>query len=153
MMKNKGIKKIIILVLLALLTFGALQTQTMTVEAKSKTVKASEKDIKTMAAVCYLEAGTHYKNCLAVANVVLNRVKSKGYPNTINGVVYQKSQFSVAKHVKKHINKPKKTCLKAVKNALAGENNIKNRKSFRSASYARGKKYKNSVKIGDNVFF
>ena len=153
MMKNKGIKKIIILVLLAVLTFGCLQTQTITAEAKSKTVKASEKEIKTMAAVCYLEAGTHYKNNLAVANVILNRVKSKGYPNTIHGVVYQRSQFSVAKRVKKHINKPKKTSVKAVKAALSGQNNIKNRKSFRSASYARGKKYKNSVKIGDNVFF
>lgn len=152
-MKNKGIKKFIILVLLATLTFGCLQTQTITVEAKSKTVKASEKDMKTMAAVCYLEAGTNYKNCLAVANVILNRVKSKSYPNTINGVVYQKSQFSVAKRVKKYVNKPKKTCMKAVKDALAGQNNINNRKSFRSASYARGKKYKNSVKIGDNVFF
>ena len=31
---------------------------------------------------------------LAVANVILNRVRSGHYPGTVSGVVYQRSQFS-----------------------------------------------------------
>jgi spore germination cell wall hydrolase CwlJ-like protein len=155
MKQLKGLKQITLLILILIL-FLSLQGMTVNA-ATSKTsrssIKASTTDINTLAAVCYLEAGTNYNNCLAVANVVLNRVQSKSYPNTITGVVYQKSQFSVAKRVKYYVNKPKSTCLKAVKAALAGTNNIGTRKSFRSASYAKGKSYKNSVRIGDNVFF
>jgi spore germination cell wall hydrolase CwlJ-like protein len=153
MKQLKGLKRITLLILIIFISLQGLTVNAATTTTSRSSVKASTKDINTLAAVCYLEAGTNYNNCLAVANVVLNRVQSKSYPNTINGVVYQKNQFSVAKRIKYYINKPKSTCMKAVKAALAGTNNIGSRKSFRSASYARGRNYKNSVRIGDNVFF
>lgn len=38
--------------------------------------------------------GEPYEGKLAVATVVINRVNSKNFPNTIHGVIYQKNQFS-----------------------------------------------------------
>ena len=38
--------------------------------------------------------GEPYKGQVAVGAVVLNRVKSSQFPNTISGVIYQKNQFS-----------------------------------------------------------
>ena len=37
---------------------------------------------------------TAYEGKLAVGSVVMNRVKSSYFPNTISGVIYQKGQFS-----------------------------------------------------------
>lgn len=38
--------------------------------------------------------GEPYEGQVAVAAVIMNRVKSSKFPNTIAGVIYQKSQFS-----------------------------------------------------------
>lgn len=52
-------------------------------------------EVECMALNVYHEArGESYKGKLAVANVTLNRVKHKGFPNTICGVVKDHKQFS-----------------------------------------------------------
>lgn len=52
-------------------------------------------DIELLAAIIYCEArGESYEGMLAVGSVVLNRVNSTRFPDTIRGVIYQKSQFS-----------------------------------------------------------
>lgn len=48
-----------------------------------------------LAAIIQCEAeGEPYEGKLAVGSVIMNRVKSSSFPNTITGVVYQKNQFS-----------------------------------------------------------
>ena len=48
-----------------------------------------------LAAIIQCEAeGEPYDGKIAVGNVVLNRVKSSRFPNTITGVIYQNKQFS-----------------------------------------------------------
>lgn len=48
-----------------------------------------------LAAIIQCEAGGEpYEGKLAVGSVVLNRVRSSKFPNTITGVIYQKNQFS-----------------------------------------------------------
>ncbi len=50
-----------------------------------------------LAAIIQCEAeGEPYEGKIAVGNVVMNRVKSTRFPNTITGVIYQKNQFSPA---------------------------------------------------------
>jgi len=50
-----------------------------------------------MAMVVYREArGESFEGMCAVAEIVLNRVLSDRFPNNINDVVYQKTQFSSA---------------------------------------------------------
>ena len=87
----------------------------------------------------YLEAGNQpYKGKLATANVVMNRVLSKNFPNTIKGVIYQKYngryQFSLCSPGGKleqalkvygkrtgWAAKYEKECVKACRDALEGK--------------------------------
>ncbi|WML47208.1 cell wall hydrolase [Neobacillus sp. PS3-34] len=53
-------------------------------------ISAAEKDL--IARLVHAEAkGEPFAGKVAVATVILNRVASKGFPNTVKGVVYQKS--------------------------------------------------------------
>lgn len=54
-----------------------------------------EGDLILMAAIIYCEAGGEiYEGQLAVGSVVMNRVNSNQFPNTIAGVIYQRNQFA-----------------------------------------------------------
>lgn len=56
---------------------------------------SSASDLALLAAIIQCEAGGEsYEGKLAVGSVVMNRVRSGSYPNTILGVLYQKSQFA-----------------------------------------------------------
>lgn len=64
---------------------------------KEKTSTASADDITLLAAIIQCEAGSEsYKGKVAVGAVVMNRVKSSRFPNTISGVIYQRCQFTPA---------------------------------------------------------
>lgn len=55
----------------------------------------SSNDLAMMAAIIEVEAGDQcYEGRLAVGSVVMNRVESSQFPNTISGVIYQSGQFS-----------------------------------------------------------
>ena len=133
----------------------AKTAKTKTTKTKT-TVKASDADIKLLARLCQYEAGTHYNGSLAVANVVLNRVKSKKYPNTLNGVIFQRSQFGTLSRrniLPSRFPKPHSNCVKAAKAALNGKNNIGSRMSFRAARSVKKSNYKNYKIVGGNLFF
>lgn len=126
----------------------------------------TEDELKLLACLVHAEAGNQsYEGKLAVANVVLNRVKSGKFPDTIKDVIYQPGQFSVAKNgslakqLKKYDNYSSKSHLltiKAAKAALSGENNIGNCLYFNEYNAAVKKGYhknKNSVRIDDHLFW
>ena len=55
----------------------------------------AEGDLKLLATIIYCEAGGEpYAGQLAVGAVVINRLLSSVYPDTIVGVIYQRKQFS-----------------------------------------------------------
>ena len=55
------------------------------------TMSVSDDDIWLMACIIDWEAGYQpYAGKLAVANVILNRVRSGHYPSTVTGVIYQR---------------------------------------------------------------
>lgn len=55
---------------------------------------ANTDDIDLLARITYAEAaGETIEGKIWVANVVRNRVETKGFPKTIKGVVYQKNAF------------------------------------------------------------
>lgn len=63
-------------------------------DQKKAAKKKYKKALRLLAAIVYCEAGGQcYAGRLAVAAVVMNRVKSGGYPNTIHGVLWQPYQF------------------------------------------------------------
>ena len=55
----------------------------------------TEDDINLMAKIVYAESkGEPYEGKVAVASVILNRVLSPGFPNSISEVVFQPNAFS-----------------------------------------------------------
>lgn len=73
----------------------------------------------------YAEAGQEpYKGQVAVAQVILNRVKDKRFPNTITGVIYQKHQFEVVANNMLYDRTPTDKTKRAVQDALKGKNII-----------------------------
>lgn len=151
-------------------------------ESKSET-RYSENDLRLLACLVYCEAGNQpYDGMLAVANVVLNRVKSKSFPhvNTIEDAIYDNKwavQFSVTvsksgksifekalesydtgKFPGKNPESAKKSmemAIKAAKAALNGENNIGDYLCFRmnnSSAASIKKKYDYKI-IGDHIFY
>lgn len=78
------------------------KTTTTTTTAATTTTKAPEKifpdsDLEMMAIVIYREAGGNAysnKTRIMVGNVVMNRVRSSRFPNTIYGVLTQRGQYA-----------------------------------------------------------
>ncbi len=77
-------------------------------------------DLTLLARVIYAEArGESYTGQVAVGAVVLNRVKSALFPNTIAGVVYQKSAFTCVNDGQINLT-PDATAYSAAQDALNG---------------------------------
>lgn len=58
-------------------------------------VSTDEGDLDLLAAIIFCEAGNEIYECqVAVGCVVMNRVRSSDFPNTVYGVIYQSGQFS-----------------------------------------------------------
>lgn len=65
-------------------------------QAEAQAAAAAEEQ-KLLAALIFCEAGNQpYEGQVAVGAVVMNRVKSGTYPNTITDVIYQSGQFGPA---------------------------------------------------------
>ena len=70
-------------------------TPTPTPDNNRPAPPSATEDLVLFAAILQCEAGsTDYDALLAVATVIMNRVESSRYPNTLRGVIYQKGQFS-----------------------------------------------------------
>ena len=79
---------------------------------------SSSSDVYLLARCVYGEArGESYKGQVAVAAVVLNRVRSSSFPNTISGVIYQPGAFSVVSDGQINLT-PNDTALKAARDAM-----------------------------------
>ncbi len=85
-------------------------------------VPCSQQDYEVLQRIVEAEAGIcDIKGRILVANVVLNRVRSSEFPNTITGVVYQKSQFSPVNDGRLNSCRVTAETMEAVDRALAGE--------------------------------
>ncbi len=160
-------KKVLICMMIVTVTLSSFGVNASAASKKSYT----SNDLKLLTTIIYCEAGNQsYKGKVAVANVVLNRKKSKSFPNTIKGVIYQKGQFTPARSgklataIKKYEGKKKygygekkqmAECKKAAKAALNGKYVISKKAYFfttyRSKSAIK-KKYPKAVFIGSHYF-
>ena len=115
---------------------------------------SESEDLVLFAAILECEAGSRdYDGLLAVATVIMNRVESSRYPNTIRGVIYQRGQFSPTWNgsLNRVLAKgPASLCYKVARDALAGarHSSVLNCYQFR-ASYTGHA----GIVIGGNVFF
>lgn len=86
----------------------------------SQSTSSSSTDLNLLARVVYGEArGEPYTGQVAVAAVVLNRVKSSSFPNTIAGVVYQSGAFDCVSDGQINLT-PNQSAYNAARDALNG---------------------------------
>lgn len=77
-------------------------------------------DLYLLAKCIYAEArGESYTGQVAVGAVILNRVASSKFPNTISGVIYQKDAFTAVTDGQINLS-PDKTAMNAAQDAMNG---------------------------------
>lgn len=80
----------------------------------------SSSDVYLLAKLVYSEArGEPYTGQVAVAAVVLNRVKNSAFPNTISGVIYQPYAFTAVSDGQINLT-PNETAKSAARDAMNG---------------------------------
>ena len=91
-----------------------------TVAASSGAASSYQSDVELLARLIHGEArGEPYVGMVAVGAVVLNRVKSSSFPNTIAGVVYQSGAFDAVKDGQINLT-PNEQSRRAARDALNG---------------------------------
>ena len=87
----------------------------------------TDDDLYLMAAIIHAEAeGEPYEGKIAVGSVVMNRIFSSKFPNTLSGVIYQKNQFEPASSGRLQMilsRGPNPDCFEAAKEVLEGKRN------------------------------
>lgn len=97
-----------------------LQAMGIYTSSSSSSSSSNSNNLNLLARVVYGEArGEPYTGQVAVAAVVLNRVKSSSFPNTISGVVYQSGAFDAVRDGQINLS-PNSTAIKAAQDALNG---------------------------------
>ena len=95
-------------------------------ENKEAVINLNDEEIMLLSKLVAGEArGESYEGQVAVAAVVINRVKDSRFPNTLEGVIYQKNAFSVVKNGR--INaQPTSSTYRAAQEALYGNDPTNN---------------------------
>lgn len=116
-------------------------------------VSASGNEVQLLGALIQLESGNQpYEGQLAVGAVVMNRVRSGRYPNTIADVIFAPGQFpSASTRVYSQMNSGvKSSCLQAAQEAINGVSNIGSFTHFKSS---RSSVSGANIVIGGHVFY
>ena len=116
-------------------------------------VRAGGNEVQLLGALIQIEAGSEsYEGQLAVGAVVMNRVRSGGYPNTIADVIYAPGQFPYASTRVHEVmaRGVKASCLQAAQEAINGRSNVGGFTHFKSS---RSGVSGNHIVIGGHVFY
>ena len=120
-------------------------------KANRGAVAADADELRLLGALIYCEAGNQpYEGMVAVGAVVMNRVKSGAYPNTIHSVIYASGQFTPAmtgKVATAYEGNVPELCLQAAQAAINGETTVGDATHFRRAGKREG------YVLGDHVFW
>lgn len=105
-----------------------------------------------LAALIQCEAGGEpYEGQVAVGAVVMNRVRSAAYPDSIHGVIYASGQFTPAMNGKVNrvyeSGKIYPSCIKAAEEVISGVSNVGDLTHFRRNNGREG------LVIGNHVFY
>ncbi len=123
--------------------------------SSSSSGKTNSSDLNLLSRIVYGEArGEEYRGQVAVAAVVLNRVSSSNFPNTIAGVVYQSGAFDAVKDGQVNLS-PNKTAISAAQDALNGWDPSYGALYYFNPSTATSKwiwSRKQTVTIGKHIF-
>ena len=99
---------------------GRKTLNAMGIYSSSSSGGSSSNDLSLLSKVVYSESrGEPYTGQVAVASIVLNRVKSSSFPNTVAGVVYQRGAFDAVSDGQINLT-PDSTARKAAQDAMNG---------------------------------
>ena len=99
---------------------ATLKAMGIMTSSTSSSTSSNSSNVNLLARVIYGEArGEPYTGQVAVGAVVMNRVKSSSFPNTISGVVYQSGAFDAVSDGQINLT-PDSTAKKAAQDALNG---------------------------------
>ncbi len=88
--------------------------------SSSSSSSSYNSNLNLLARVIYGESrGEPYTGQVAVGAVVMNRIKSSSFPNTLSGVVYQSGAFDAVKDGQVNLT-PNSTAIKAAQDAMNG---------------------------------
>ena len=125
-------------------------SESQSTSASASSVSVGGGDLDLLAAIIQCEAGGESRTGkVAVGAVVLNRVNSGSFPDSISAVVYQGGQFSPVSNgslSRTLANGARSDCYEAAQAALNGENPVGNCLYFNSGS---GK----GIQIGNQHFY
>lgn len=112
---------------------------------------ATASDAELLGALIQCEAGNQpYEGQVAVGAVVMNRVRSGAYPNSLYGVIYASGQFTPAgsgavdRRIQAGVSA---SCMQAAEAALGGYSNVGDATHFRPVGAHEG------IVIGGHVFW
>lgn len=116
-------------------------------------VTFAEGDRKLLANLIYCEAGGEpYEGQVAVGAVVINRLLSSKFPDTIVGVIYQNRQFSPVASGRLELalaqDKATERCYRAADEAMSGISNVGNCIFFRTPIEGL-----TGISIGGHIFY
>lgn len=119
---------------------------------RNEAIEADGDTLKVLATIIWCEArGESYDGQLAVGSVVMNRVRSGRYPDTVYDVVFASGQFSPVKsgtfQKAYENNSANQNCYKAAQECLDGYTNVGDMTHFRR------KGNKDGYIIGNHVFY
>ncbi|MBE6071603.1 MAG: cell wall hydrolase [Clostridium butyricum] len=118
----------------------------------------TQDDIELMSKLVAAESiGEPYTGKVAVASVVLNRVSNPKFPNSIQGVIFQKNAFSCVKD-NQIMSTPNEDCYRAVYEAINGSDPTNKALFFYNPTIATCNWMKqtnkiNETRIGHHTFF
>ncbi len=117
-------------------------------------VSFAEGDRYLLANLIYCEAGAEpYSGQVAVGSVVMNRVLSSVYPDTVTGVIYQSGQFSPVASGRLALARAEGratgSCYQAADEVMGGTTNVSNCVYFRTPVDGIEPKYR----IGGHIFY
>lgn len=97
-----------------------IMTSTSSSSSSGGSTSTNSNNLNLLSRLIYGEArGEPYTGQVAVGAVVMNRVRSSSFPNTISGVIYQSGAFDVVRDGQINLT-PNDTARKAAQDALNG---------------------------------
>lgn len=114
-------------------------------------IAADDDTLRLLASLIYCEArGEPYEGMLAVGSVVMNRVRSGAYPDSVYDVIFASGQFTPAfsgSLQRVYANGPSAVCYQAAGEVLNGYSNVGEMTHFRRKGSKEG------FVIGNHVFY
>lgn len=99
---------------------GTATLKAMGISSKSSATSNNQSNLNLLARAIYGEArGEPYEGMVAVAAVILNRVRSSNFPSSVAGVIYQPGAFTAVDDGQINLE-PNQTAYRAAQDALNG---------------------------------